>query len=180
MATLTTERLLLRPFRLDDAAAVAAYATREAFWRYLQLEPQTPAMSAEYVAKRVSGGQPDADGHWTFAAETRAGGEMIGAFRIGARSPRNRSGDLGYGLHPDWWGRGLATEAVHAMLSFGFATLGLHRVFATADVSNERSWRVMERVGMRREGVLRGDKLVRGEWRDSVLYAILAEEYAAR
>ena len=179
MTTLATERLLLRPFRALDVADVAAYATRETFWRYLPLAPQTPAMSAEFVAQRIAGGLPDSAGNWSFAAEMREGGHMIGAFRIGIRHPQHRAGDIGYGLHHDWWGRGLATEGVRALLAFGFGTLELHRVIATADARNERSWKVMERVGMRREGILRGDKLVRGEWRDSVLYAILAEEFDA-
>jgi len=179
MATLTTERLLLRPFRTSDAPSVAAYATREVFWRYLPLEPLTVETSDKYVGDRVAGGMPDAEGTWTFAVERHEGGPMIGALSITVRGKARHSASLGYGLDPDWWGKGIATEGMRTVLAFGFGTLGVHRIFATADVHNERSWRVMERLGMRREGILRGDKLVRGEWRDSVLYAILAEEFAA-
>lgn len=69
---------------------------------------------------------------------------------------------------------------MRALLAFGFLSLGLERVAATADIRNERSWSVMERVGMRREGVLRHHQLVRGGWRGSVLYSMLSKEFAER
>ena len=65
------------------------------------------------------------------------------------------------------------TEALKSVLTMGFDHLELHRIWATADVENARSWRLMERVGMTREGLLREDKLVRGQWRDSYMYSML-------
>ena len=75
-------------------------------------------------------------------------------------------------------GQGYATEAARALVSFGFGTLRLHRVFATCDVRNVASARVLEKVGMRREGHCRGDKWVRGQWRDSYIYAMLEDEWS--
>ena len=65
------------------------------------------------------------------------------------------------------------TEAVQRIVQAGFEELDLHRVWATADIANSASWRLLDRVGMQREGHLRQHKRVRGEWRDSYLYSIL-------
>jgi len=175
---LQTERLVLRPFRVSDLDDELAYATREVFWRYLPVPPLTPEKVADFVQSQVSAGHAETSDDWTFAAEYRSKVRVVGAFRIGKRSRQHRSADLGFGLSPDYWRMGLAGEAVAALMAFGFAAWELERIWATADAENEASWRVMEKCGMKREGVIRHHLLVRGAWRDSVLYAILAEEFA--
>src|SRR6202040_3772712 len=84
--------------------------------------------------------------------------------RIGVRSAEHRQGDLGYAVHPDHWGKGFATEALRRILEFGFENLSLERIWATADVRNVASWRVMEKAGMEREGLMRTTRVsvVRG------------------
>ena len=67
-------------------------------------------------------------------------------------------------------------KAARALLGAGFRHLDLHRVFATCDVRNTGSFGVMEKIGMRREGLLRRDRQVKGAWRDTYLYAMLAED----
>lgn len=89
--------------------------------------------------------------------------------------------ELGYSLRPDASGQGYATEAVEEAIRICFEDLGLHRVFAQAFAENEASWRLMERVGMRREALNVADSLHRdGTWRDGVFYALLADEWRAR
>jgi len=70
-----------------------------------------------------------------------------------------------------------ATEAARALLTFGFGQLRLHRIFATCDPANTASARVLEKIGMQREGLLREHEWVKGRWRDSFLYAILDHEW---
>lgn len=85
---------------------------------------------------------------------------------------------LGWVLHPDRTGQGYATEAVRGLLQLCFADLGLRRVTADCFADNEASWRLMERVGMRREGHTVRDALHRsGEWLDGYAYAMLADEW---
>ena len=84
---------------------------------------------------------------------------------------------LGYCYHQDAWGRGFAIEMPQEMLRFGFEDLGLHRIRASADTRNGASIRVLDKIGMRQEGRLREHVLMRGEWRDSYLYAILQHEW---
>jgi ribosomal-protein-alanine N-acetyltransferase len=76
-------------------------------------------------------------------------------------------------LRRDYWGNGFGTEAAQAIVDFGFDVLGLHRIWATASPENLGSIRVLEKIGMIQEGILRQNLLVRGNWRDSVLFSIL-------
>ena len=93
---------------------------------------------------------------------------------------RGVQADLGWVLHPDHAGRGYATEAVRAVLAVCFDQLGLRRVTANCFADNESSWRLMERVGMRRESYFVAESLHRsGQWLDSVTYALLRTEWAA-
>ena len=79
--------------------------------------------------------------------------------------------ELGFAVSRDRWGQGYATEAARAILDFGFADLGLRRIYATCRPENVGSSRVLEKIGMSREGRLRDHVLIRGDWRDSLLYA---------
>ncbi len=86
-------------------------------------------------------------------------------------------GEAWYLLDPDYWGKGYATESARQLLDIGFGPLHLHRVWATCLPQNPASARVLKRLGMRREGYLRKNLRVHGEWHDCFLYAILREEW---
>ncbi len=92
-------------------------------------------------------------------------------------NPGAREGDIGYVLDQRFWGQGYGMEAAGRLLRFGFGELGLHRIFAICDPRNVGSIRVLEKIGMQREGRLREHMLVRGEWCDSLVYAILEGEW---
>ena len=93
---------------------------------------------------------------------------------MGVRKERAEltEGDTGRELAPDYWNMGYATEAVRAMIGFGFEELGLHRVSASTMAGNEGAWRVLEKVGMKREGELRETTLLEGGWANSVVYGM--------
>jgi RimJ/RimL family protein N-acetyltransferase len=164
-----TPRLLLRPFAPGDAGDIAAFYLIPGLWDLAAMPPQTRETCDAFVGYYANLVQPAAEpgmkGDWVFAAHLRV------------REAQHRQGDVGYCLHPDFWGRGLATEAVRALLDLGFGTLELERIFALTIVENVASWRLMERIGMTREGIMRHNRLVSGAWRDSVLYAILRGEF---
>ena len=80
----------------------------------------------------------------------------------------------------DYWNRGYATEATRAMLAFGFERLGLHRVRAATLSPNVGAWRVLEKLGMVREGELRETTLLDGGWANSLIYGMLEQEWRAR
>ena len=81
-------------------------------------------------------------------------------------------------LHPDFWGKGLAAEALRAVMQYGFETLGLHRIEGRHMRGNESSGKVMQKCGMHYEGTLRDSLYVKGRFRTIVMYSVLEEEYA--
>lgn len=85
----------------------------------------------------------------------------------------NQCGELGYSLNQKFWGHGYATLASHMLVELGFSTLGLHRLTATCAPQNTASRRVLEKAGLRYEGRLREHKLIKGQRRDSLLFARL-------
>ena len=109
---------------------------------------------------------------------TLKGGETIGGCLFKITDLERREAEVGYLLKRTYWGRGYTTEATHAVLNYGFMMLGLHRVYAQVNPENVGSWRVMEKLGMRREGHLwEVEFTATGEWRDVYLYAILDHEW---
>ncbi len=105
---------------------------------------------------------------------------MIGELMLRVTSSLSLQGEIGWSLHPDFQGRGLATEGAAELLRIGFDELGLHRIVAEADARNTGSIRVMEKLGMRREALFVEAELFKGEWAGDVIYAILESEWRAR
>jgi RimJ/RimL family protein N-acetyltransferase len=116
----------------------------------------------------------------SFAVVLPASGSVIGEVSLVLRSTEHGGGEIGYALHPDHHGRGFATEAANEMLRLGFDEYGLHRIMAKCSALNTASARLMERLGMRREGHLVGVRRFKGRWRDELVYAILADEWRLR
>ncbi len=100
----------------------------------------------------------------------------IGSTAVTVCSPEHRRARFGYLIDPAHWGRGYATEVAGLVLGFARTTLGMHRVEATCHPENVGSQRVLEKVGLRQEGRMRDHLLVRGAWRDSLLYAAITTE----
>ncbi len=116
----------------------------------------------------------------TLAAFDADSGRLVGELVLFLRSREHRRGEVGYVLHPDFWGRGLATEGANALLEIAFDTLDLHRVIARLDARNAASAAVLERLGMRREAVLVEHTWFKGEWSTEADYAILQDEWVSR
>ncbi len=177
---LRTERLLLREARLGDYDDIHAYAADPEVVRFMDWGPNTPEVTAQAL-----GGWVAASAQWprdevNLVVELAQTGRAIGAIRLSIQSRADRTADFGYTLNQDYWRQGIATEAAAAIVETAFGVLGLHRVFATCDVRNAGSYAVMEKLGMRREGTLLQNHEVRGRWRDTHVYALLAQEWEAR
>ena len=174
-----TPRLILREFREIDHDDVHAYGSDADVARFMDWGPNTPqdTRDALAIAFDAQAAVPRAD--FGVAVVPLATGRVMGSIALHLRDRANRTAELGFCLHRDLWGQGLITEAALAILDVGFRHLDLHRVFATCDVRNTGSYRVMEKVGMRREGCMRRDRQIKGAWRDTYLYALLAADYPA-
>jgi RimJ/RimL family protein N-acetyltransferase len=177
LARLETERLLLRPHRAGDLADMQRYATRPEFYRFLPIPAQTPETVREFLERELSEALRLRVGRYVFAIEAKTTGAVAGGVRLELQPTGHDGADIGYALDAERQGRGYAAEAVRRVLDHGFGVLRLHRIWATPDVGNVRSWRLLERLGLRREGLMRQEMLVRGAWRDTYLYAVLAEEW---
>ncbi|MNN74218.1 putative ribosomal N-acetyltransferase YdaF [compost metagenome] len=101
-------------------------------------------------------------------------GEVLGNCCLKAEKS---NAELGYNISKVHWGKGIATEVARSMLEFGFRELKLQRIYATCRPENTGSYKVMEKIGMKREGHLREHFLKNGKWQDSYLYSILESEY---
>jgi RimJ/RimL family protein N-acetyltransferase len=122
-----------------------------------------------------------APGEWlVLAVELRETGRVIGEVLLKWASDISRQGELGFALHPEAQGKGLAAEAAQAMLRLGFEELGLHRISAVCIAGNDRSTRLLTRLGMRQEGQLVHSILFKGAWEDQLLFSVLNTEWRSR
>ena len=112
----------------------------------------------------------------SLAIELRETGRVVGTIGFVWIDDEHNCAEIGYSLAQEYWGRGLMTEALRAMLEFAFVRLHLNRVEAMFDVRNRASGRVMEKCGMRREGLLRQKLYNKGEYVDVEIWAILARD----
>ena len=169
-AILRTERLLLRPFIASDVDDVFAYAQLEEWSRYhLPVVPFPYARSdaEEFIAAMLAERWED-EANWAIVLDER----VIGGLALKLRPPAALA-ELGYSLAPAHWNRGITTEAARAVLDYAFYVLPLETVEARADARNTGSWRVMEKLGMRRTALNQGTRLDRtGAMVDEVHYAI--------
>ena len=169
---LETERLLLRPFDFGDVEDVLDYASEPELSRYLPLpQPYTRGDAVEFISRAVLDGWSTRP---TFAIVFES--HVVGAINLRV-DERHRTAELGYALARPQWGKGLTPEAARAVVDWGFERYALCKVYAVADLRNRQSWRVMEKLGMSREGVPRSNVQSRDERVDEVCYGILREEW---
>lgn len=173
---LQTERLLLREFGAVDEEDVHEYGGDAVVSQYADWGPNTVVDTHDRVNGYLQVQRTWPRDEVSLAVELRSECKVIGTVRLSIVDRRTRTADLGFVFNRKYWNRGYASEAVNAILGAAFMTLGLHRVWATCDIRNIGSWRVMEKAGMRREGVFRCDVFQKGQWRDSYLYARLEGE----
>lgn len=176
LPTLETERLVLRPFALSDAATVQLLAgSREVAATTLNIPHPYPEGGAEaWIASTLE--QASQGKSYSFAITRKADGVLVGCIGIGSNQEQGR-GELGYWIGTPYWGHGYATEATKAIVAFGFEQLNLDRIFAAYISGNRASGRVMEKVGMTYEGTQRQHVLKWGERFDLILYGMLRSEY---
>jgi RimJ/RimL family protein N-acetyltransferase len=177
MPTLETPRLLLREFEGADWHAVQQYAADPEVVRYMTWGPNTEEETRAFLARTLAAQQSEPRVDFELAVIHKGEQRLIGGCRLHLTNPSHREAALGYGLERAAWRQGYATEASLALLAFGFEHVGLHRIFAICDPANTGSARVLEKIGMHHEGHLREHLRVKGHWRDSLLYAILEQEW---
>jgi ribosomal-protein-alanine N-acetyltransferase len=174
-----TERLLLREFVAADWQDVMDYQTDPRYLQFYAWESRTDQDVQWFVRMFLDMQTEKPRTKYQLAITLPESGRLIGNCGVRKASADATEAELGYELAPDVWGHGYATEAAYAMVSFGFRELGVHRICAYCNADNLASARVLERLGMQREGRLRERAYYKGRWWDELVYGLLEEEWAS-
>ncbi|RNB78546.1 N-acetyltransferase [Brevibacillus fluminis] len=172
-----TPRLILRHMCLQDVVPFYTYRSAPSVAAFQSWENYTMEEAESFVHKQIAH-SPNQPGTWfQFAIALAGTNELIGDCALHTPMPEPRIVEIGFTLAPEHQGKGYANEAVTALLHYIFQTLQKHKVIAFADVRNEKSIRVLERLGMRREGHLLQNYMSKGKWVDEYQYSILQSEW---
>jgi len=171
-----TERLILRQFTLDDAQAFFLCISDPEVWRYSRRPAQTSLEETTHSLKKLL--------QWyekrtmvPWAIVLKEHQHLIGQFQMEEWSDEDHRAAVGYRLARQYWGKGYATEALHAVIAYLFENTTVNRIDAFTWSENVASARVMEKAGMRFEGLARQRNFAKGAFRDLKTYAILREDY---
>lgn len=179
-APIRTDRLVLRRFAARDAGAFRAYRDDPEVARWQGWERCSREEAEAFVGgmEAAAYGLP---GEWfQIAVADRADDRLLGDIGVHLLAAEPRLVELGVTFATGSQGRGLATEALDALIRRLFAEEGRHRLQASVDPRNARSIALFERLGFRREAHFRRSVWAKGEWCDDVVYALLAEEWSGR
>ena len=173
---LDTPRLTFRKMLKKDSEDMYEYASQRAVTEYLMWSPHdSETYTRRYLTYLQSRYRTGEFHDW--ALVYRENGKMIGTCGFTRFNLEANSAEIGYVLNPAYWGMGLAPEAARRILQFGFLELRLHRIEAHYMIGNDRSRRVMDKIGMTFEGVQRESLHVRGHYVSIGVCSILMEEY---
>lgn len=176
-----TRRLTIRDYATADTAAVLENVRDPAYWEHHATEPPSTEQVSALILWAVQEQAIKPRVNYYLAAVRKDGkdaGVLIGEAVLRIVDPVNRQGEIGFGVARKYWRQGFATEMGQALLAAAFHQFKLHRVIAQCAPDNKPSIRVMQKLGMAREGMFRDVILARGKWWSNVVYAILAHEYA--
>lgn len=175
---INTGRLLLRPYHESDAEALFGIFSDPRVMRYMSTRPWASIDRAREVIARdvaaIASGE-----HLSLAIERREDSRLIGHCVLFRLSDPCRRAEIGYGLAEWAWGHGFMTEALRALVQYGFEHLSLNRIEADTDPRNAASVKTLERLGFVREGHLRERWIVNGEVSDSAMYGLLHKDWHA-
>ncbi len=171
-----TRRLVLRRMQKRDSHDMYEYASRPDVTRYLLWDVHESEYYTyrylSYLQSRYRAGD-----FYDWAVTVRETGKMIGTCGFTRFHTDANAAEVGYVLNPDYWGHGIASEALLHVLRFGFVQLRLNRIEARYMIGNDRSRRVMEKVGMTFEGVARESMFVKGNYVSVGTCSILRREF---
>ena len=173
---LETEDLILRKPRIRDAKDIYSYASDPEVARYVLWEPhRSVSETASFIRDlraRIRAGCPS-----SWVVVLRGTGTVIGTVGFVWYSAENNAAELGYSFSREYWNHGYATQALRAVIDAVFSSLPLNRLEAQHDVRNPASGRVMQKCGLRQEGVLRNRIVNKGEYVDTALWSILRSDW---
>jgi RimJ/RimL family protein N-acetyltransferase len=175
---IVTRRLVIREYTAADTAAVQENVRDPAYWEHHATEPPSADQVSALILWAVQEQSIKPRLNYYLAAARKDTGAVIGEAVLRITDPVNGQGEIGFGVARRHWKQGYATEMGQALLAAAFGHFKLHRVYGQCAPENKPSIRVMQKLGLAREGMLREVTQARGRWWSTVIYAILAHEYA--
>lgn len=169
-----TARLLLRNYRTEDWERVHIYGKDPVFSQYEAWGPNTPEDTKKFIADMVAQSQTQPRYKFDLAICLKDSDLLIGGCGIRCEAPESSVSNLGWAINPEFQNKGYATEAARALIGFGFKQLGLAVIVATCDARNTASFKVMEKLGMKRVGLLAKEREQKGAKRDTLRYELTA------
>ncbi|WP_232695497.1 GNAT family N-acetyltransferase [Brevibacillus daliensis] len=174
--TLTTNRLILRQLRNEDVPDLFHYFSKDEVTKYYDLESFTEHTQAsnliQFWKQRFEAEQGI---RWGISLANQD--RIIGTCGYHNWSKEHYKAEIGYELTPEYWRKGIMTEAVEAIIKYGFMNLQLNRIEAFIDPDNLSSRKLLEKAGMKEEGLMKEYFFEKGQFVDAVLFAILKKEY---
>ncbi|MCA1059431.1 GNAT family N-acetyltransferase [Rossellomorea aquimaris] len=169
--------IYFRNLRKEDWKDVHDYASLESVSEFQSWGPNHVNDTIAYVEDALNAAKVIPKSRYVHALVDERVDKVIGAGEIIINSFTNRAGEVGYILHPDYWGKGIGTLVGKALVNKGFSELKLHRISATCHPQNISSQKVLIKIGMTLEGRIRHHMKLNEGWRDSLLYGILENEW---
>ncbi|MGE7839180.1 GNAT family N-acetyltransferase [Lysinibacillus sp. NPDC093712] len=169
---ITTQRLHIRKFEAQDLQAVYSYMSDKSVMHYM---PEG-VLTVEQVQKFITDNSGEQAQHFAIVLQDQQ--QVIGHLVFHPYFGEHTY-EIGWVLNPAYYRQGYASEAAHALLDYGFTKMKLHRIIATCQPENIASYRVMEKIGMQREGFFKKCIPYGNDWWDEYYYAILQEEWVA-
>jgi RimJ/RimL family protein N-acetyltransferase len=174
----STERLLVREFEAGDRESLLDFPRDPDQLRFMLFSLGTEKEIDDFLRLARTEAVAGKRREWHLALEAKEAPGFIGSVALMVENDAPSSAELGYWFKRSAWGQGFATEASRFALDLGFRTLGLHRIWGKCHVDNRASARVMEKLGMTLEGRIREHVWLRDHYRSSLLFSMLADEYA--
>lgn len=176
LPVLTTQRLILRPLRLEDTVDYFTFAGDPQVTRYLRWGPHASLQDTQtYLAEVIDGYARRPDGLWGIALP--AEGRLVGTIHLMEINTNSRKADVGVVVSAQYWHQGIASEALRRVLAFCFQDLKLQRVQGLPVSGNTAVCCLLEKCGMTHEGTLRHAALQKGQWWDFEMYTIRSNDF---
>ncbi|MFI6511843.1 GNAT family N-acetyltransferase [Streptosporangium sp. NPDC050855] len=174
---ITGKRLRLREITIDDVDALHAVYGDPTATEHLPFDPRTREEVEETIVEAMNARTAEPRLLYVLAVTGLDGDDAFGVARLHIEADHPHSAELGLGLRPDHWGRGIGTDLIRLILTFGFRDLRLHRIWGARSPANTAAQLAMLVAGMVEEGRIRHHVRARGTWRDSIVHSALEDEW---
>ncbi len=173
-----TERLLLRPLSPTDEADLYKYQSLPDVVRFIPWPARTQQQVHDALINAIANNRLSDEGDYALLGIVLPStGQVIGQLSLMYRSKEDQRAEIGYVINPEFANQGFATEACEALVSLLFATGKFHRIVAKIDARNTPSESVVKKLGFRKEAHMLEEEFFKGEWTDTLIYAVLKNEW---